>query len=100
MTIATNAKSFWMFYSFYCLAWGLNTGFAYLVTLHHSWLWFPQMPGLASGICMGGYGVGALVFDNIMTPIMNPNNEDFITPCPTVLNANFGCYPASVDQNF
>jgi hypothetical protein len=49
---------------------------------------------------MGGYGVGALVFDNIMTPIMNPNNEDFITPCPTVLNANFGCYPASVDQNF
>lgn len=89
-----------MFYSFYCLAWGLNTGFAYLVTLHHSWLWFPQMPGLASGICMGGYGVGALVFDNIMTPIMNPNNEDFITPCPTVLNANFGCYPASVDQNF
>ena len=93
-------KSYWAFFPFCTFAWGMNTGFTYLITIHHSWLWFPNNPGLASGICMGGYGIGALLFDNIMTPVINPQNLNFIFPCPLVPNANFGCYPESVDMNF
>ena len=47
---------------------------------------------------MGGYGLGSLVFDNIMTPIINPNNRDFTFPCHE--GDNYGCYPTEVDQNF
>ena len=95
---STSPSNFWMFWAFYCLSWSLNTGFAYLVTTHHTWLWFPQNPGLASGICMGGYGIGALFFTEIMTPIINPNNDSFINPC--FAGANYGCYPQSVNENF
>jgi hypothetical protein len=74
---AANTNRFWVFWFFYCFGFSINTAFAYLVPIHHSWLWFPKNPGLASGIVMAGYGVGALVFDNVMTPIMNPNNLKF-----------------------
>lgn len=104
--IAVNMTTYWWFWAFYCLGWGLNTGWCYLVTLHHSWLWFPENPGLASGICAAGYGLAALVFDNIMTPIINPYNIGFISPCEA--GANYGCYPPtlygqtfiSVNDNF
>lgn len=75
--MATNMTNFWVFWGFYTLGWALNTGFVYLITIHHSWLWFPLSPGTASGICMGGYGIGALFFDNIMTAVMNPDNLKF-----------------------
>lgn len=93
--IAVNMTTYWWFWAFYCLGWGLNTGWCYLVTLHHSWLWFPENPGLASGICAAGYGLAALVFDNIMTPIINPYNIGFISPCEA--GANYGCYPPTLD---
>ena len=48
---------------------------------------------------MGGYGVGALIFDNIMTPVMNPDNLDFSDSC-VYEGKTYGCYPASVDDNF
>ncbi len=39
--IATNATSFWMFWFFYCCGFGLLTGFTYMISFHHTWLWFP-----------------------------------------------------------
>lgn len=95
---AIQTKSFLAFYLCYTFSFGLTTGFCYLITFHHTWLWFPNNKGLTSGICMGGYGVGALIFDNIMTPIMNPDNQNFVDPCFD--GANYGCYPVDVDDNF
>ena len=94
---ALYSDNYWMFYCFFTTAYGINTAWAYLVTTHHSWLWFPQNPGLASGICMGGYGVGALVFNEILTPVINPDELNFTYPCPGIENADYGCYPPSVD---
>jgi len=91
LLIATNMDSFWLFWAFYCFGFSINTAWAYLVPIHHSWLWFPKNAGLASGICMGGYGLGAFVFDNIMTPIINPDNLAFKDPCS--VGANYGCFP-------
>ena len=87
-----------MFWAFYVLGWAGNTAFTYLITTHHTWLWFPQSPGLASGICMGGYGIGSLVWAEIMTPLLNPDNVSFTNPC--YAGADFGCYNAAVNDNF
>jgi MFS transporter, OFA family, oxalate/formate antiporter len=98
LLIATNVDNFWAFWAFYCFGFSINTAWAYLVPIHHSWLWFPNNAGLASGICMGGYGLGAFVFDNIMTPVINPNNLAFTNPC--YQGANYGCFPEAVNANF
>ena len=98
LLIATNVDRFWVFWAFYTFGFSINTAWAYLVPIHHSWLWFPKNAGLASGICMGGYGLGAFVFDNIMTPIINPNNLPFKNPC--TLGANYGCFPEEVNANW
>lgn len=97
---ALYSDNYWMFFSLFTMGSGLNTAWAYLVTTHHSWLWFPQNPGLASGICLSGCGVGALVFNAIINAVMNPDNLDYTNPCPGVVDANYGCYPPSVDDNF
>ena len=47
---------------------------------------------------MGGYGLGAFVFDNIMTPVINPYNLPFSNPCYP--GANYGCFPQAVNDNF
>ncbi len=98
LLIATNVTNFWLFWALYCFGFSINTAWAYLVPIHHSWLWFPENPGLASGICMAGYGLGAFVFDNVMTPIINPENLKFTNPC--IEGANYGCFPQSVNDNF
>ena len=48
----------------------------YLAPIHHGWLWFPDHPGLVSGIIIGGFGVGALVYDNVWTALINPYNDE------------------------
>ena len=47
---------------------------------------------------MAGYGVGALVFNEILTPVINPDQLNFQNPC--FEGASYGCYPLSVDENF
>jgi MFS transporter, OFA family, oxalate/formate antiporter len=96
--ISIQMKSYWAFFVFYCFSFGITTGFCYLITFHHTWLWFPDHKGLSSGICMGGYGLGALIFDNIMTPIVNPGNEKFEKEC--FPGADYGCYEKGVNENF
>ena len=59
----------------YVLGFGVCNGLSYMVPMHHGWLWFPNNPGLISGIIIGGFGLGALVFAPIATSIVNPNGE-------------------------
>jgi MFS transporter, OFA family, oxalate/formate antiporter len=59
----------------YILAFGLNHGICYMVPIHHGWLWFPERPGLVSGIVIGGFGVSGIIFDNMFTRMINPDNE-------------------------
>ena len=45
-----------------------------MVPVHHGWLWFPDHPGLVSGLVIGGFGLGVLVFSNFSTWVINPDN--------------------------
>ena len=47
----------------------------YMVPVHHGWLWFPNKPGLVSGLVICGFGFGALIFNNVSRVIVNPENE-------------------------
>ena len=44
--------------------------------------WFPEHKGFAVGFVVGGFGLGALVFNYITTAILNPNNISpvYLTP--------------------
>ena len=72
----------------YAFGFGICNGLTYMVPMHHGWLWFPDKPGLISGIIIGGFGFGALVFGPLATKIVNPHNE---------LSVN-GKYPEDVDE--
>mmetsp|Transcript_31553 Transcript_31553/g.41789 ORF Transcript_31553/g.41789 Transcript_31553/m.41789 type:complete len:330 (+) Transcript_31553:296-1285(+) len=60
---------------FYIFGFSFNQGMAYMVPIHHCWLWWPKNPGLVSGIILGGFGFGGVIFDNVFTHIVNPTGE-------------------------
>ena len=53
---------------------GSMCGLTYMVPVHHGWLWFPERAGLVSGIIIGGFGLGPLIFNNLSLAIINPDN--------------------------
>ena len=71
---ATMVENFTAFFWLYSMSWSLLIGISYMVSIHHGWLWFPERPGLISGLVIGGFGVGALIFDNVSTYLINPMN--------------------------
>ena len=72
--IASFMKDFTPFAIFYVLGFSINQGIVYMVPVHHGWLWFPNNPGLVSGIILGGFGLGSLIFDNVLRVLVNPDD--------------------------
>ncbi|XP_013778885.1 uncharacterized protein LOC106463408 [Limulus polyphemus] len=50
-------------------------GFAYVAPLANGMKWFPHRKGLVNGIVVGGFGLGALIFNQIQTGFLNPENK-------------------------
>ena len=84
--------SFAGFAVFYVAAFSINQGITYMVPVHHGWLWYPNKPGLISGIILGGFGVGGLVFDNVFTHLINPDNKS--------ADEDTGFYDKDIDNRF
>lgn len=59
----------------YVAGFGTTNAMTYMVPVHHGWLWFPNKPGLVSGLIICGFGFGALIFNNVSRVIVNPDNE-------------------------
>lgn len=90
--LSTFVNAFWAFAMFYVLAFSWNQGICYMTPIHQGWAWFPGRGGLVSGIIIGGFGFGPLIFDNIITRTINPEN------LPVDLST--GYYDQSVDDRF
>ena len=70
---------------------GSMCGMTYMVPVHHGWLWFPERAGLVSGIIIGGFGLGPLIFNNLSLAIINPDNVSIEEngKFPDVINQKF-----------
>jgi hypothetical protein len=82
--------SFWLFAILLVMGFTINQASSYMVVIHNVWLWFPESPGLVTGITICGYGAGALIFDPLSTALINPDG----------LVAVDGRYPESVNERF
>ena len=70
-------NQFWVFFICYVIGFSIIQGSVYMLAVHHCWLWFTGSPGLVSGIIIGGYGLGALIFDQVTTLVINPYHDTF-----------------------
>ena len=74
MTYFTIDKSLWMVAATFGFVVALGQNLALIPTLTTAMKWFPDRKGTAMGIVVGGFGGGALVFNQIQTAIVNPDN--------------------------
>ena len=58
----------------YVFGFGFNLSLSYMVPVHHGWLWWPERPGLVSGLIICGFGFGALTFNTVSLMMVNPDN--------------------------
>mmetsp|Transcript_20878 Transcript_20878/g.25633 ORF Transcript_20878/g.25633 Transcript_20878/m.25633 type:complete len:262 (-) Transcript_20878:1209-1994(-) len=73
MTIAsTMVTSFGAFLPLFSVGFGICNGLTYMVPMQHGWLWYPERPGLISGIIIGGFGIGTFVFCLVSEHLVNP----------------------------
>ncbi|CAB4058694.1 unnamed protein product [Lepeophtheirus salmonis] len=60
----------------YGFMFGFGTALAYPAPMGVAMRWFPRKKGLVNGIILGGYGMGAFVFNQIQTFYLNPENKE------------------------
>ena len=83
---------FGLFCVLYVLGFTINQASSYMVVIHHMWLWFPDIPCLVTGICICGYGAGAIILNPISNKLVNP---DGLSPDLETMY-----FPTSVNNNF
>lgn len=66
--------SFWLFLLSYGLVFGLGVGIAYVGPLSCAMRWMPRWKGVAGGFVVAGFGLGALIFDQVQSRYINPHN--------------------------
>eukprot|EP00116_Pleurobrachia_bachei_P015004 sb/3475266/ len=72
--------SYWSIESFYGLIltygliFGFGIGLAYSTTMTLAIKWLPAIKGIVAGCVVAGFGMGATVFNPIITMYINPDN--------------------------
>ena len=59
----------------YGLLFGMGCGPSYAPPMTAAMRWFPRNKGLVNGIIVGGFGLGASIFNIVQTGYMNPLNK-------------------------
>ena len=59
----------------YGLLFGMGCGPSYAPPMTAAMRWFPHNKGLVNGIIVGGFGLGASIFNIVQTGYMNPLNK-------------------------
>jgi MFS transporter, OFA family, oxalate/formate antiporter len=65
LMLSSFASSLWLIYLLAGVVVGFANGIAYITTLSNVIKWFPEKKGLISGISIGAFGTGSLVFKYI-----------------------------------
>ena len=65
-----SANKLWWLYLSYGVIGGIGVGFGYIVPIAVLVKWFPDRRGLITGIAVGGFGAGALVFAPMATRLI------------------------------
>lgn len=58
----------------YGFMFGLGIALAYAPPMAVAMKWFPRKKGLVNGIIVGGFGLGAFIFNTVQTTYLNPDN--------------------------
>ena len=66
--------SFWAMLLTYGIMYGTGVGVAYIGPLSSAMKWMPKWKGIANGVVVSGFGLGALIFDAVQTAYVNPEN--------------------------
>ena len=66
------------FVIFYAGVFPIGIGILYWTPLICAWEWFPEKKGLISGVIIGAFGFGALIFGFVTRWIVNPENEGVV----------------------
>lgn len=66
--------SFWAVLVSYGIMYGVGVGIAYIGPISSAMKWMPKWKGVANGIVVSGFGLGALIFDAVQTGYVNPHN--------------------------
>lgn len=74
----------------YGLLFGIGVGLCYSAPLTCAMRWLPERKGLVSGYVVAGYGAGALIFNEVITHYINPDNIS-----PTLVP-----YPSAPDEKY
>ena len=59
----------------YGFMFGLGIALAYAPPMAVAMRWFPNKKGLVNGIIVGGFGLGAFIFNFVQTTYLNPQNR-------------------------
>ena len=59
----------------YGFMFGLGIALAYAPPMAVAMRWFPRKKGLVNGIIVGGFGLGAFIFNTVQTTYLNPLNK-------------------------
>jgi len=74
--ISSFMPTFYSWWACWLITYAVVNSLTYLTPIHHSWLWFKDNCGLASGVIMGGYGLSGLVFNTVALDLFNPEHLD------------------------
>lgn len=103
--LTSRADTLMELYIFYGVIAGIGVGFAYVCPLTTCIRWFPKKKGLVTGIVIGAFGLGSLIFKSIIQSSLKNNgvSETFfilglIYLILSVLGAQFLSRPPKVDK--
>nr|KAG5698602.1 hypothetical protein BaRGS_027113 [Batillaria attramentaria] len=88
----------------YGVVFGIGCGIAYPTPITCALRWFPDHPGLICGLIFLGFGMGSIIFNQVITFYLNPANllpdlkqHDDIVSCSSFIWFHF--LSSTVDKN-
>ena len=77
---------------------GLCIGLSYTTPIKLGWKAMPERSGMVSGLIIGGFGLGSLIFTQLGTMIINPDNLSQITVTDSATNMTTEAFPEVVAE--